>query len=101
MWGNHFYKMPVYEFPLFGLALAITGWMLYRAQRTGGTSFLERQLEHTGVTGRRFEAMRLLAVIGYANISSAAYIALFVVSTIIFQGDFPTDTPSWLLYGRY
>jgi len=101
LWGSHFYKMPGYEFPLFGLALAITGWMLYRAQRAGGISFLEHQVARTGATGKRAEALRTLAVIGYANFSNAVYIALFVIISIVFESSFPADTPSWVLYGRF
>jgi hypothetical protein len=93
--------MTGYEFPLFGLALAITGWMLYRAQRAGGTSFLEHQVARTGTTGTPAEALRILAVIGYAKFSNAVYIALFVITSVVFESSFPADTPSWVLYGRF
>ena len=75
--------------------------MLYRAQRAGATSFLEHQVAQTGATGKRAEALRILAVIGYANFSIGVYIALFVIISVVFESGFPADTPSWVLYGRF
>ncbi|MCK0517336.1 spirocyclase AveC family protein [Williamsia sp. DF01-3] len=100
LWGDHFYKMPVYEFPLFGLALVTTGWVLYLNMRDG-KSFLDVRLESAGISGRRASTMRVLAVIGYSNFSNALYIALFVIVSVVFKDSIPADTPSWLLYGRH